>query len=87
MTSREYLDSLDIYRKGECPIWRKNRLAARIILKSQTKPLNARDRRVAKALFADRGIENYLLDQGVASVIGRRKDRYRRWGLEWEEAA
>lgn len=85
MTSREYYDSLRVYRKGECPIWRKNRLAARIILKSQTKPLSVRDQRVAKTLFADRGIENYLLDQGIASVEGRRRDRYRRWGVEWKE--
>jgi len=64
----------------ECPIWRRNRLAARILLKARTRPLSERDRRIARDLLA-RGVQNYLLDQGVASVIGRRKDRYRRWGL------
>ncbi len=65
-------------KNKECPIWRRNRLAARILLKARTLPLSARDRRLAQVLLA-RGVDNYLLDQGIASVIGRRKDRYRRW--------
>jgi hypothetical protein len=64
----------------ECDIWRRNRLAARILLKARTRPLSERDRRLARTLLT-RGVDNYLLDQGISSVIGRRKDRYRRWGL------
>lgn len=62
----------------ECDIWRRNRLAARILLKARTRPLSARDRRLARVLLA-RGVDNYLLDQGIASLNGRYASRHRRW--------
>ena len=68
-----------IRRYKECSIWRRNRLAARIIMKSRTKPLNARDLRLARWLANHSNIENYLLDQGIASLIGRRGTRHARW--------
>lgn len=79
MTSAEYHESLKRYRQNECPIWRKNRLAARILVKARAHPLNVRDLRLARLLLADRGIENYLLHQGVAQVHGRLALRHLRW--------
>lgn len=63
----------------ECDIWRRNRLAARILLKARTVPLSERDRRLARVLLADDQVNSRLLDQGLAAVIGRRSERQRRW--------
>ena len=51
------------------PSWHKARIAARIILKARKRPLNARDKRLAKRFADDRSVENRLIDQGVAYWI------------------
>ena len=48
------------------PYWHKSRVAARIWLKAQKKPLNARDRRLARLFAEDRGVTNRLICQGVS---------------------
>jgi hypothetical protein len=63
------------------PDWHKARVAARIWLKAQKRPLNARDRRLARRFAADRGVTDRLIEQGVAYWVapwttdldGRRK--------------
>lgn len=51
------------------PYWQKARIAARIIVKSRTKPLHARDRRLAGWLAGQPGVSNRLIEQGVAYVV------------------
>ncbi len=63
----------------ECPIWRRNRLAARILLKAKTRPLSERDRRLARTLLIDDQVNSRLLDQGLAAIIGRRRERHQHW--------
>ncbi len=58
--------------------WRKAKIAARILLKSQTRPLNARDRRLARQFAAEPGVSNRLLDQAVASLQGEKFQKERR---------
>ena len=48
------------------PYWHKARIAARIWLKAQTRPLSARDRRIARALLADKGVTNRLIEQATS---------------------
>ena len=48
------------------PSWHKARIAARIILKARTRPLNARDKRLARRFAEDRSVENRLVEQGIA---------------------
>lgn len=80
MITDPYLQSLTKYRQNECAIWRKNRLAARIIVKARKNlPLSSRDLRIADLMLKDEGIENYLLDQGVCQVMGRYHLRHLRW--------
>ena len=56
------------------PWWRKARIAARLLLKKdEGQPWNARDRRLAALLVADRGVTNRLIDQAVQSLTARRK--------------
>lgn len=50
------------------PCWQKARIAARILVKSRKRPLNARDKRLARQLAQDPGVTNRLIEQGVASV-------------------
>jgi len=51
------------------PLWRGARIAARILRKKEAgQPLSARDRRLARELFEDEGIENRLIDQAVACL-------------------
>lgn len=52
------------------PSWHKARVAARIWLKAQTRPLNARDRRLARLFAQDRGVTNRLIQQGVLGSLG-----------------
>ncbi len=65
--------------RGEDIYWRKAKIAARILLKSQTRPLNERDRRLARQLAAEPGVTNRLLNQAVSS--GNRLGFARRSGL------
>ncbi len=48
------------------PSWHKARIAARILLKARTRPLNVRDKRLALRFAADPAVENRLVDQGIA---------------------
>jgi hypothetical protein len=47
------------------PCWRKNRLAARILLRRRQGKLQERDRRVARALQKDPALSNRLIDQAL----------------------
>lgn len=47
------------------PSWHKARIAARILLKARKRPLNARDKRLAKLFADDRAVENRLVEQGL----------------------
>ena len=61
MTKREKLD----------PFWHKARVAARIWMKAQQgTPLSARDKRLARWLADERGVENRLIQQGVLAALG-----------------
>ena len=50
------------------PDWHKARVAARILLKARKRPLNARDRRLARRFAQDQGVSNRLLEQAVSTV-------------------
>jgi hypothetical protein len=51
------------------PYWRGALIAARIIRKKEAgKRLSPRDRRIARELLEDEGINNRLIDQAVACL-------------------
>jgi hypothetical protein len=50
------------------PCWRKNRLAARILLRRNNGRLRDRDIRVARCLQHDSAISNRLIDQALNSL-------------------
>jgi hypothetical protein len=52
------------------PSWHKARVAARIWLKAQKRPLNARDRRLARLLAADCAVSDRLIQQGILWFLG-----------------
>ncbi|MBI2925702.1 MAG: hypothetical protein HYY24_08365 [Verrucomicrobia bacterium] len=52
--------------------WKKSRIAARILLKKECRPLNARDRRLARRLGEDPGVTNRLIDQGIHWLKARK---------------
>ena len=56
MPQREKLD----------PHWHRARVAARILLKARKRPLNARDKRLARLFSKDKGVTNRLVEQGIA---------------------
>lgn len=61
MKKREKLD----------PFWHKARVAARIWMKAQRgRPLSPRDKRLARWLADERGVENRLIQQGVLAALG-----------------
>jgi TfoX/Sxy family transcriptional regulator of competence genes len=45
--------------------WKKSRIAARILLKQQRRPLNVRDRRLARQLADDPEVLNRLIHQAI----------------------
>jgi hypothetical protein len=50
----------------ESPIYRKSRLAARLILKARSgRPLSARQRQLAASLAKDEGVTPRLIQQGI----------------------
>lgn len=51
--------------------WRKSRLAARLLLKKERHPWNARDRALAARLADDPGVTNRLIDQAIAFLTAR----------------
>jgi hypothetical protein len=56
------------------PWWRKARIAARLLLKRETRrSWSARDCRVAARLADDPGVTNRLIDQAVHSLSARNK--------------
>ena len=48
------------------PDWHKARVAARILLKAGQRPLNARDRRLARLFAEDAGVSNRLIKQALS---------------------
>ena len=48
--------------------WRRARLAARVLLKSERAPLSPRDRQVARAVLEDEGVSDRLIDQALWSL-------------------
>jgi hypothetical protein len=60
------------------PYWQKSRIAARLLLKKDERPLNARDRALAARLSEDPGVTNRLIDQAIANLIARRKNGRRK---------
>ena len=55
--------------------WVKARIGARILLRAEAGKLSARDIRWAKRLAADRGVEDRLLDQALASIRVEQRER------------
>ena len=55
--------------------WVKARIGARILLRAEAGTLTARDRRWARRLAADRGVEDRLLDQALASIRVQKRNR------------
>ena len=53
--------------------WRKARIAARILLRSETGPRSARDRAWARRLANDEAVTNRLLDQAISSLRASKK--------------
>ena len=62
-------------RQSFDPSWRKARIAARILLRSQSGKLTGRDRRLAPRLARDPAVTERLIDQAVASIIAWNKIR------------
>jgi hypothetical protein len=59
--------------------WRKSRLAARLLLKKETRPLKARELVAARRLSADPEVTNRLIQQGLYYLgIGERKEAFDR---------
>jgi len=54
--------------------WRKSRLAARLLLKKEKHPWNARDRALAAMLAEDPGVNNRLIGQAVRWLKAPRND-------------
>lgn len=56
----------------EDPYWRRSKLAARILLRARSgKPLTPRQKRLARELAADPGVENRLIDQAFGSNFAK----------------
>ena len=53
----------------------KARIGARILLRAEAGTLTARDVRWAKRLAADKGVEDRLLDQALASIRVEKRRR------------
>jgi hypothetical protein len=59
--------------------WRKSRLAARLLLKREARPLKGRELTAARRLSADPEVTNRLIEQGLFFLgIGERKDAFDR---------
>ena len=55
--------------------WVKARIGARILLRAEAGKLTERDRRWARRLAADKGVEDRLIDQGMASIRAEKRRR------------
>lgn len=58
------------------PYWQKSRIAARLLLKRETRALSDRDRALAAKLAEDPGVTNRLIQQAF-SFLTARKHGYR----------
>jgi len=56
--------------------WKKSRITARILLKTERGRLNSRDLRLAGQLIEEVGVTNRLIDQAM-SFLKARKNGYR----------
>jgi hypothetical protein len=54
--------------------WRKARIAARLLVKKETKPWNARDRALAEKFAHDPGVTNRLIDQAIHGFRARKRN-------------
>jgi hypothetical protein len=54
--------------------WRKSRIAARLLLKKEKQPWNARDRALAIQLAEDSGVTNRLIDQAIRYLMAPRNN-------------
>ncbi len=61
--------------KHEDPYWRKAKIAALILKRSDEGRLSPRDRRLATALLEDPGVTNRLIDQARAWLRASRQTR------------
>ena len=57
------------------PCWVKSRIGARILLRAEAGKLTARDIRLARRFGNDRGVEDRLLDQALASIGAEKRRR------------
>ena len=65
--------------------WRKSRLAARLLLKKELRPLKKRELAAARQLSADPEVTNRLIEQGLYYLgIGERKEAFDRKLVERE---
>jgi hypothetical protein len=70
-----------VNRFGEKPnrSWRKSRLAARLLMRKEARPLGARDRALARRLSQDPEVTNRLIQQALYYLgIGTRKNAFDR---------
>jgi hypothetical protein len=59
--------------------WRKSRLAARLLIRKQSRPFNAREKTLARQLSADPEVSNRLIQQALYYLgIGPRKHAFDR---------
>jgi len=59
--------------------WRKSRLAARLLLRRESRPLRPRELAAARRLSADPEVTNRLIQQGLYYLgIGANKDAFDR---------
>lgn len=61
-------DMLPVVRAKQDPSWRKAQKAARLLARAKRRPLTVQERRSARALAADPGVTNRLIDQALASL-------------------
>jgi hypothetical protein len=54
--------------------WRKARIAARLLVKKETKPWNARDRALAEKFAHDPGVTNRLIGQAIHGFRARKRN-------------
>ncbi len=55
--------------------WVKARIGARILLRAEAGTLTERDRRWARRLASDQGVEGRLLDQAISSIRAEKRER------------
>lgn len=72
--------------------WRKSRLAARLLLRKESRPLRPREQAVARKLSQDPQVTNRLIQQALYFLgIGSRKDAFDKKlvesGIDWNTPA